>query len=45
MTNWGLAVLITLNFAYTQYLIYRLSDGIEDFIKRSLKDKSARTDE
>ena len=37
MTNWLLALLITANFAYTNYLIYSLKDGIEDFIKRSLK--------
>lgn len=37
ITNWLLAVLIVSNFAYTQHLIYRLSDGIEDLIKRSLK--------
>lgn len=36
MTNWLLAIIIVSNFAYTQYLIYRLSDGIEDFLKRSL---------
>lgn len=38
MTDWLLALLIVCNFAYTQFLIYDLKAGIEEFMKRSLKD-------
>lgn len=37
MTDWLLTLIIIANFAYTQYLIYDLKAGIEDFMKRSLK--------
>lgn len=44
MTDWLLALIIISNFAYTQYLIYRLSDGIEDLIKRMKAENKAQSE-
>ena len=44
MTDWLLELIIISNFAYTQYLIYSLSDGIEDMIKRMKAENKAQSE-